>query len=582
MDHDILTNRLLGSYAIKPVHEDKSDLFMDKFIEWTKELGKDIYLFGHSRAAEKLIEKFPGAYKAIVDLDPAKRGQKIGNIPIISFPDYKVQAADPIIITDINYQYVYLDLLYYEILWPAHALTVEGIWNFRIRYNYELGDISYSNNPEVFDYDYLSIKRSLPMACTIPSDSIIRLIDCIKATADVEGDVVEVGTGEGGSTYYMASIMEAYAINKTIYSADGFDPQDYIPNLSYEAVLKNLARFPFVKLMKGHAPGIFKSSPIKSIAFAFIDFFALPDIIEDLYPKIPAGGIILIDNYNHGCYHNHGMPLANAFFLDKKEKIIRVGGTQGMIVKQWELSGMVDFTQFRSFSKYERKVDIKKLRFIYDAVCGYATDAAVDTAELKILEVGCGDGSITLPLSLFNGTVRAFDLDEDLVAGVKRAVDKQGITNIIVDRDDAYTFDAHGEKYDVIVVSEVLEHTDQPADIVAKLKTHLAPGGILITTVPNGFGPWELKNKFLKLVKLNTTKDKECGHHHVQFFTFGSFTRMINEHGLLLVGFAKSDVLSGLSYHASKNGIVAGIDLALADLLPLWMASGWYFVFKNR
>jgi protein-L-isoaspartate O-methyltransferase len=243
---------------------------------------------------------------------------------------------------------------------------------------------------------------------------------------------------------------------------------------------------------------------------------------------------------------------------------------------------MVDFTQFSSLSKYERKVDITKLRFIYDAVCACAVEAAVDTAALKILEVGCGDGSITLPLSRFNGTVRAFDLDEDLVAGVKRSIAEQGITNITVNKEDAYTFDAYGDKYDVIVVSEVLEHTDQPADIVAKLKTHLAPGGILIATVPNGYGPWELKNKFLKLVTLNIAKDKECGHNHVQFFTFGSFTRMLNEHGLLLVGFAKSDVLSGLSYCASKNGIIAGVDLALADLLPFWMASGWYFVFKNR
>lgn len=247
-----------------------------------------------------------------------------------------------------------------------------------------------------------------------------------------------------------------------------------------------------------------------------------------------------------------------------------------------ERSIMIDFAQFRSLSKYERKVDIKKLRFIYDAVCAYAADRAVDPAALKILEVGCGDGSITLPLSRLGGTVRAFDLDENLVHGVKRSIAERGITNITVNRDDAYTFDANDVKYDVIVISEVLEHTDQPADIVSKLRTHLAPRGILIATVPNGYGPWELKNKFLKLAKLNTTKDKECGHHHVQFFTFGSFTRMLNEHDLLLVGFAKSDVLSGLSYCASKNGVVAGIDLALADLSPLWLASGWYFVFKNN
>ena len=246
-----------------------------------------------------------------------------------------------------------------------------------------------------------------------------------------------------------------------------------------------------------------------------------------------------------------------------------------------ERSIMVDFVHFRSLSKYERKVDIKKLRFIYDAICAYAAERAVDPSALKILEVGCGDGSITLPLSRLGGTVRAFDLDENLVHGVKRSIAERGITNITVNRDDAYTFDANDVKYDVIVVSEVLEHTDQPADIVGKLRTHLAPRGILIATVPNGYGPWELKNKFLKLLTLNTAKDKECGHHHVQFFTYASFIRMLDSHGLLLVGFSKSDVLSGLSYCASKNGIVAGIDLALADFLPSWLASGWYFVFKT-
>ncbi len=243
---------------------------------------------------------------------------------------------------------------------------------------------------------------------------------------------------------------------------------------------------------------------------------------------------------------------------------------------------MIDFIRFKSFSKYERKVDIKKLRFIFDAVRSHAENNARDPSELKILEVGCGDGSITLPLSSFGGTVQAFDLDENLVAGVKQSISDRGIANITLRRDNAYTFDAGGTKFDIIVVSEVLEHTDQPADIVAKLKSHLAARGILIATVPNGYGPWELKNKVVKLMTLNTAKDKECGHHHVQFFTFASFNRMLNANGFSLAGHASSDVLSGLSYCVSKNAVIAGIDLWLANILPAWMASGWYFIFKAK
>ena len=331
---DMLIDRLLKSYTNVPVHEDKSKLFFDKFVEWTNDFNNEIILFGYCKAAEKLIKTFPNAYVAIVDLDPQKQGRIIGGVPIISFEEYKKQKKDKIIITDINFQYVYLDLLYYEVLRPAGLITVDGLWNFKIRFNYEMKSIAYGNNPEIFDYDYLSIKKSLPMECTIPSDSVIRLIDCVKTSAELDGDILEVGTGEGGSTFIMASIIESYGLNKKIISVDGFEPQDYLPNLSYENVSKKLKRFPFVTLMKGYAPQILYSSHIDKIAFAFVDLYAFLDILEYVYAKVPTGGIILIDNYNHGCYHNHGKPIADVFFLDKIEKIIRVGGTQGLVVKQ--------------------------------------------------------------------------------------------------------------------------------------------------------------------------------------------------------------------------------------------------------
>jgi predicted O-methyltransferase YrrM len=261
----------------------------------------------------------------------------LGTIPIISFDEFKKLKKDKVIITDINLQYVYLDLLYYEILLPSGLINVEGLWKYRIRYNYDLKNMAYGNNPEIFDYDYLTIKKSLPMDCTIPYESIIRLIDCVKVSAEIDGDILEVGTGEGGSTFFMASIIESYGLNKKIISVDGFEPQDYLPNLSYETVSKKLERFPFVTLVKGYAPQILYSEQrahVDKIAFAFVDLYAFPDILQYIYARVAAGGIILIDNYNHGCYHNHGKPIADVFFLDKKEKIIRVGGTQGLVVKQ--------------------------------------------------------------------------------------------------------------------------------------------------------------------------------------------------------------------------------------------------------
>ncbi len=172
------------------------------------------------------------------------------------------------------------------------------------------------------------------MKCNIPTDSLIRLIDCVKTSAKLEGDILEMGTGLGGSTYFMASVIESLGVSKNIYSVDLFESLDYIPDLNYESVSRNLKKFPFVTIIKGRFPEILYSLDIEKIAFAFIDEYAYPDIMEYVYPKVPSGGIILIDNYNHGCDKNHGIPICNLFFQDKKEKILRVGGSHGLIVKQ--------------------------------------------------------------------------------------------------------------------------------------------------------------------------------------------------------------------------------------------------------
>jgi hypothetical protein len=60
----------------------------------------------------------------------------------------------------------------------------------------------------------------------------------------------------------------------------------------------------------------------------------MPDILRLIYPKIVRGGILLIDNYTHGGKTNWGKPMADLFFEDKPETIIRTGGFQGLVIKQ--------------------------------------------------------------------------------------------------------------------------------------------------------------------------------------------------------------------------------------------------------
>ncbi len=165
--------------------KDISSLYLNNFEIWTTELEGTIALFGDCEAVKKLIKKLPDAYKSIVDLDPKKQGQKVGNIKIISLEEFKENKTQNIIITDIRLQYIYLNLIYEKILFPE-GLGLTDIYEntIPIRYNYNLKEFSYGYVPGIFDYEFLKIKKSLPMKCDIPTDSLIRLIDCVKASVE--------------------------------------------------------------------------------------------------------------------------------------------------------------------------------------------------------------------------------------------------------------------------------------------------------------------------------------------------------------------------------------------------------------
>ncbi len=211
---------------------------------------------------------------------------------------------------------------------------------------------------------------------------------------------------------------------------------------------------------------------------------------------------------------------------------------------------MIEFEKFVSVSKYERTVDKKKLQFIYDGIHEYVNRSGKRPEQLRILEVGCGDGSISLPLSTLGASITAFDIDPTLVEGLRKEMDRANIRNISVFCQNAYEFRSD-IRFDIVVASEVLEHVDFPDKLVRIFKEHLMENGSLIVTVPNGYGPWELGNK-LK-TGFRGLRSGECGHHHVNFFTLKRFKALLASHEFDLVAFGKSDALSGLSYSVATN-----------------------------
>ena len=129
------------------------------------------------------------------------------------------------------------------------------------------------------------------------------------------------------------------------------------------------------------------------------------------------------------------------------------------------------------------------------------------------------------------------------------------------------------EKFDIIVLSDILEHLDKPADFLRSIRPRLNYDGIVLVSIPNGRGPFELESALdkrglllpsywlfnaLSRLKGFITRRKPAIHHpenelpynfdsgHAQFFTMTSFKRVLTESGFAVDDFRRGAWLGAL------------------------------------
>ena len=147
--------------------------------------------------------------------------------------------------------------------------------------------------------------------------------------------------------------------------------------------------------------------------------------------------------------------------------------------------------EFIAASHYSDPVDLKKLRFIHDAIEGYCRSTGRPAGGLALLELACGVGGITLPLATLGARVRAVDIDATDLAELVDRARKKGLDNIEATCEDAVTFDG-GRAFDVVVASEVFEHLEDPGAAASNVARNMAPGSLIVDLAGDSGGNCEL------------------------------------------------------------------------------------------
>lgn len=120
------------------------------------------------------------------------------------------------------------------------------------------------------------------------------------------------------------------------------------------------------------------------------------------------------------------------------------------------------------------------------------------TAEMQVLEVGCGTGYFTKELQKTGANILAIDISPDLLERARQEVSNANVTFKI---ENAYELSSLSDNsFDTIVGSSVLHHLDIKKAL-RQLYRVLKPGGSMYFTEPNMLNPQIAVQKNVAFVK---------------------------------------------------------------------------------
>lgn len=101
--------------------------------------------------------------------------------------------------------------------------------------------------------------------------------------------------------------------------------------------------------------------------------------------------------------------------------------------------------------------------------------------DFRILDVGCGPGSITLDLAQLvpQGSVVAIDAVEGILQGARELAKTRGITNVSFEQHDANELPFKDSEFDIVFCHQVLQHVNQPVAILKEMKRVARKDGIV-------------------------------------------------------------------------------------------------------
>lgn len=231
-----------------------------------------------------------------------------------------------------------------------------------------------------------------------------------------------------------------------------------------------------------------------------------------------------------------------------------------------------------------------RLRFIFEQL--------LPMNPRRILDVGCGTGS------QLTGFVAALFPDADVLGVDEDALSIQFARKLFTDRPNL-KFRAtlpRESGFDVIILSEVLEHVDNPGQFLAEIGDRLRNDGLIIVTIPNGYGCSEIMSSIETIYQITGLRSMvnrllnkkysalapECEDSlatspHIHFFSFNDIQTIFQNSGYAITAYQGRMFLHNfiISRILNLKEAWCRVNARLGRRLHPFLVSGWMFAIQK-
>ncbi|WAP68854.1 class I SAM-dependent methyltransferase [Jiella pelagia] len=255
---------------------------------------QNIALIGWSDYAKHLINVYPDRIKCIVDEKTEVTGLSFRDVPVVPFSSKEARSADCYLATRFDMLTSAVLRLYQDRQFPTKRYLFAPEYDGRTSEFYD---------PMMQDAIFETIRSAGSPPPTMMEDSrIVLLVEVLRTALRVEGDVVEIGSWQGGSSWYICQALKALNEDRRAYFFDLFDESERMSGravMASDHIRRQLSFYPNTSVVVGDVRETITALEDRRIAFFHYDNMFQHKVFPYVWSRMPSGGMILLDNYGH-------------------------------------------------------------------------------------------------------------------------------------------------------------------------------------------------------------------------------------------------------------------------------------------